>query len=257
MTNDEMKPTIRPFTEKPLTAWCELLRSSPDAEERYRALQAITVLADPAESVHWLRSGLDDLDSAVRAGAARWLASRVELTPRPGSAEDWNRIAERWAQLLSDDDPDVRFESARGVMQIDPANAAAVRVLAELLSDPETQPAMVAAILKVYRTIDRKNAIPTPEWLRWLRHDQSALREEAVRTLAHWGAGSPNLAQDLVPLLDDEDPFVREEAAKSLGAIGVSSPDIIAAWETATSDDDEIVAAAATASLRDQKARST
>jgi HEAT repeat protein len=245
-----MKPALKPFAEKPLAAWLELFRSSPNAEERYRALQAVASLAKPDESIGWLQMGLDDADSAVRAGSARLLASRIELTPRPASAEEWKSVAERWAPLLNDDDPDVRFESACGLVELDPANTSAATVLAELLVDAETQPAMLAAILKTYRVIDPQALKSTPPWTRLLQHEQSIVREEAARTLGHWGSASSNLVQELVPQLEDEEPFVREEAAKALGAIGIAAPNIMAALETATTDEDEIVAETAKASLQ-------
>lgn len=245
-----MKPAIKLFAEKPLPAWLELFRSSPSAEERYRALQAMASLAKPDEAIGWLRTGLDDADSAVRAGSARLLASRIEAMPRSGSADEWNSIAERWNSLLSDDDPDVRFESARGLIQLDPANRSAATVLAELLDDADTQPAMLAAILKTYRAIDPQALKSSPPWARLLQHEQSIVREEAARTLGHWGATSSNVVQELIPLLEDEEPFVREETAKALGAIGVAASNIIATLETATGDEDEIVAETAKTSLQ-------
>lgn len=248
-----MKPAIKPFAEKPLAAWLELFRLSPNAEERYRALQAVASLAKPDESIGWLRTGLDDADSAVRAGSARLLASRIELTPRPESADEWKSVAERWAALLNDDDPDVRFESACGLVRLDPANTSAATLLAELLDDADTQPAMLAAILKTFCAIDPRALNSTPPWTRLLQHEQSAVREEAVRTLGQWGVASSNLVQELIPLLDDEEPFVREEAAKALGAIGVGAPNIIAALETATGDEDEIVAEVVKTSLQKLK----
>lgn len=251
-----MKKSIIPFSERPLPEWTELFRSSLNAEERYRALQAITTLADPAEAIRFVKDGLNDSDSAVRAGVARWLASRAESQTWPGSEAEWTSIAARWMQLLGDDDPDVCFESARGLVQLNPADIAAANVLARLLDDLDTQPAMLPAILKAYRAIDRAASLPDPPWNRLLHHEQAAVREETIRTLASRSAGSASVAEQLLPLLDDEEPFVREEAAKALGTIRVASPSIIAALQSATSDDDEVVATAARSSLQQLKERS-
>lgn len=239
----------KPFDEKPLAAWCEQFRSSPAAEERYRALQAIVALAGVEDAIGWLTPGLLDAEASIRAGAARWLASQAELSPRPGSDAAWQTIRSRWQALLADDDPDVRFEAARGLILLDAEGNDAACKLSELLHDDETQPVMLAAILELYRRIE-PSAVAPPAWSRFLQHEQSAVREAAARALGPWAAGSEQLARDLLPLLDDEDPFVREEAARALGVIGVSSAEILAALSASVSDEDDVVAAAARAALQ-------
>jgi HEAT repeat protein len=154
-------------------------------------------------------------------------------------------VIARWGALLDDVDPDVRFESASGLIQINPANKTGIAVLASFLDDLETQPVMLAAILKAYRQIDPAALNSSPSWTRLLQHEQAVVREETARTLGHWGSRSANVAAELLPLLDDEEPFVREEAAKSLERIGVSTPEILAALQAAAGDEDEIVAGTA------------
>jgi HEAT repeat protein len=245
MIKDETKLN-KPFAEKPLDAWREQFGSSPDVEERYRALQAIAVLASAEQAIGWLTPGLSDAEASIRAGAARWLATQAGASPRAGGESEWQTIRGRWQTLLADDDPDVRFEAARGLILGKAEGRDSVRVLSDLLHDDQTQPVMLAAILNLFRQIPAGEV--RPAWSRFLSHEQSAVREAAARALGSWGAGSAESASALLPLLDDEDPFVREEAAQSLGVIGVSSAEILAALASAANDEDDVVAAAARAS---------
>lgn len=233
-----------------LDNWVHLLRSSPLAEERYRALQGVIAAADAGVAVLVVRPALDDADSAVRAGAARWLAALAQKNPRPGNDTDWQSIGGRWEQLLADADPDVRFEAARGLISLNRSRPAAVRVLMDLLEDLETQPIMLAAILKIFAQVAAEELPRLPEWTRFLQHAQSEVREQGVRTLGAWGIGSAASVPNLLPLLNDEEPFVREEAALALGQIGLVTAEIISGLDAASCDEDEIVAAAARQSLR-------
>lgn len=227
----------------------EQFHSAAGFEDRYRALLAVIRLATADQCVAVLRRGLDDADSVVRAGAARWLGMQAAASPRPGSNDDWTGIAARWQDLLTDADPDVRFESARGLVQLDPADLAAATGLAEFLHDLETPPPMLAATLKTFTQIRPHPSITAPPWSRFLLQEHAGVREAAAQALATWGAGSAELAGELLPLLDDEEPFVREEAARTLGVLGVTTPEILLALESAAQDEDEVAAQAARASL--------
>lgn len=238
------------MTEPSLAAWLTQFRSSPQFEDRYRALQAVIRQLPAEQAVTVVRHGLDDDDSVVRAGSARWLATQASQTPRPGDEDIWTSIAARWLTLLEDPDPDVRFESARGLIPLNTGHPSAAATLSELLEDDDAQPMMLAAVLQLFSSIRPDAGIPVPAWTRFLHHEQSAVREAAARSLGCWGTGSLELARELALLLDDEEPFVREEAARSLGTMQISSPEVIAALATAANDDDAFVAEAARQSLQ-------
>jgi len=237
------------FAHRPLFDWQHDFRTSADAEVRYRAIQAIAALGGEEESLNWLRQGLDDGDSAIRASAARQLLPRAGAGQRLEQEQIWASIRIRWEQLLSDDDPDVRFESARGLLRLDPACQAATITLLMLLDDDETQPPMLAAILRALTEVTPADVAVAPRWPRYLEHPQAEVREQAARALGTWGRQSVELATNLILLLDDEEPFVREEAARSFGHLGVSSSEILAALTMAADDEDELVATVAKASL--------
>lgn len=238
------------MTDKSPATWLTEFRSVPQFEDRYRALQAIIRLLPPDEAVAAVRHGLDDGDSAIRAGSARWLAAQASQESRPKDETIWKSIAARWHELLTDADPDVRFESARGLICLNAAKQAAADTLSELLREYEAQPAMVAEVLRLFSSIPSNVGIPAPAWPAFLNHDQAAVREAAARTLGRWGVRSQELARALVLLLDDEEPFVREEAARSLGMIQVATPDVMTALHTAANDEDQVVAKVAKQSLR-------
>jgi HEAT repeat protein len=249
MTNSMSLPHS-PFADRPLSDWLQLLSTSRDAEERYRALQAVTSLGQPGETVGAVIRGLDDADSAVRAGAARWLARQAQQSPRPGTDADWRMIQSRWEKLLIDDDPDVRFESARGLLAISADPAPARAILMDFLRDPETQPVMQVAILKTLSRLGADLSAEAGPWPILLQSDQAEVREEAAKTVGVCCiASAGELAPGLIPLLDDEEPLVREEAARALGRLQIATTEVLTALEAAGVDEDALVAEAAQQSL--------
>jgi HEAT repeat protein len=241
-----MSTPDRRFADRSLAEWRELFQTSPDPDERYRALQAIVALSDPAASFPILLRAIQDADSALRAGAARRLAQWAALSEIPGTNQDWTAVLLRWRELLRDDDPDVRFESAAGILALEPRDSAALHVVIDLLRDPETQPAMLAAILKIVARGDVPADIP---WPQLLHHDQAEVREAAARAAGGVAQNAAEFARSLAELLDDEEPFVREEAAVALGRLGISSDAVKASLQTACRDDDPVVADAARRTL--------
>lgn len=246
-----MPDAIHRFADHPLPVWLQRFQSSPNAEERYRALQAVISLSQPEDAVGWLWKGLNDADSAVRAGTAHWLAAQAGKSPRPGTSEQWATIQSRWQQLLNDDDPDVRWESARGLLLLNADVKPATAVLLQFLSDDDTQPVMLAAILQILGQAAGTLADQPLPWERLLHHPQTEVREQAARTIGLCGtAAVQEETPHLIPLLDDDEPFVREEAARALGRIGVALPAILSALEAAMTDEDPIVAETAGESLQ-------
>lgn len=245
-----------PFAGRPLSAWLQVLSTGSDAEERYRALQAVIALGREDEVVGLIRQGLDDADSAVRAGAARWLARSAEKSSRPGAPDDWKSIQSVWEKLLKDDDPDVRFESARGLLALTPDHAAALAVVLEFLRDPETQPVMQVSILKTLSQAGMRLSADSAPWLPLLQAGQAEVRETAARTVGHCGvAAAGEFSSALIALLNDEEPFVREEAARALGNSPTAPEEMLTALEAAANDEDTLVAEAAQASLTALRSR--
>jgi HEAT repeat protein len=245
-----MPDSLRRFATRSLAEWQELFRASPRPDERYLALQAIVALSSADAAIGWLLRALDDADSGVQAGAARRLAQWAVAAQRPGTDDEWTAVERRWTELLTHDDPDVRFEAAQGIMQRAPDDAAARTVLLEFLNDADTQPAMLAAIL---RSLIRGSATPPAGVVPWgslLHHAQPDVREQAIRAVVAWGQGAPHLAAELITLLDDEEPFVREEAAAALGDLGIHTDAVRSALEGAAEDEDPLVAEAARRALQ-------
>lgn len=238
------------MTKSSITEVLTQFRSATSFEDRYRALQVLTRQLPAEEAVAVVRNGLDDSDSTVRAGASRWLAAQAGQTPRLGPAEVWQSIVQLWQTLLADADPDVRFEAARGLIRLNSDCQPAQAALQSLLEDQESQPVMLAAILNLFCSIPAVDGIASSNLLKFLGHEQAAVRESAARFVGHCRIPSTELARELLLLLEDEEPFVREEAAKSLGNLQVATDEVIAALQTATRDEDSVVAESARHSLQ-------
>ncbi|MFO0918558.1 MAG: HEAT repeat domain-containing protein, partial [Planctomycetaceae bacterium] len=219
-------------------------------------LQALISLGEPNDVVRLIRLGLHDADSAVRAGVSRWLARQATGAPRPGTEDDWRAIQPAWDKLLGDDDPDVRFESARGLLALSTDHDAAREILLEFLRDPETQPAMQVSILKTLSHLGARLPAEAGPWRQLLQSDQAEVREEAAKAVGICVlASTSDLASPLFVLLNDEEPLVREEAARALGRSPVASAEILTALEAAVQDDDSLVAETAQSSLAALRSR--
>lgn len=228
-----------------MTDWLRKWQSDPNAEERYRALQQLTAANPTAHTVTEITRGLHDPDSAIRAGTVRWLAGLISRASRPGTAENWQAIQSAWGRLLGDPDPDVRFESARGLIYFSVDVAAAAAVLMTLLAEADTQPVMRAEILRTLLKVPQAAVVASPDWPALFQHAQSEVREQAAALAGVWEPGNAERAAQLLPLVDDEDSFVREEAVRALGRIGVTSPELRAVLDGAIQDEDDVVARAA------------
>lgn len=239
-----------PFPNRSLAEWIKIFQESTGADERYHAMLAINRLGGFADAVPICRQGLRDLDSGVRARAARQLGDRAKLGMSSGEEEIWSAVADELIEKLTDEDPDVRFEAARAAGVIKPQAAQARDVLMEFLADPETQPLMVAAVLGVLaERSDIEEGSLIPQLRNLLGHAQAEVRENASYMVCRMAEGSRALVSELVTALDDDEPVVRENAAIGLGRAGVNRPQVLSALSTARQDDDEGVAAAARAAL--------
>ncbi|WP_010586857.1 HEAT repeat domain-containing protein [Schlesneria paludicola] len=235
-----------PFSNQSVSEWTVQLQQSPAAEDRLRALQAISLLAQTDETNRIAHNALDDADSMVRAMAARLLG-------REG-IETSNETQAKLVNLLGDDDPDVQFESARTLIRKKSSRAElAFPSLFARLDEAETPALMLAAVISTLteadldqQTIEREFR---PRVTAWLEHDRGEVREAVASAFAKWPAMSVQCVDRLIPLLEDSEPVVREKIAIALGQSGIKSDLILAGLETARMDEDSEVARVASEAL--------
>ena len=229
-----------PFEALSLPEWIVQLQQAANPEHRYRALQAVAFLTEPAEAGRWQLNALGDTDSSVRALAGRLLGKSGPLVD-----------AAPLQQALADADPDVRFEVARTLVRwrVEPSGPA-IAALVQLLDEAETQPLMTAAIVESLRSIPTGLDELTARLATLLVSEQAEVREEASAACLALGPAAAPFLDQLIVLADDEEPLVREQAAQTLGLLGVKTPAVLEALQAAAADEDELVAAAASASLQ-------
>lgn len=245
-----MPRIVSPFANRPLTAWIEDLQHSQMADDRYRALLAVNSLGTAQDAVRWCAHLLNDADSSVRALAVKQLGERKRASETADQDISWAEIGAALVTRLNDDDPDVRFETARALGAINPQVTEAGRVLLALLDDEGTQPLMVAVVISALaEREDIESADLVPRLRALIVHPQAEVRENTTAIIAKLGSGASGLTSELIVALEDDEPIVRENAAVALGQAGVKSAEVIAALQTATQDEDEVVATMAKASI--------
>lgn len=242
-----MTEISKPFVNTPVADWIRQLQQATSADDRLRALQAIGLLGVKEETAQWAAHALHDADSSVRALAAKQLGTTTAtLTPDAES---------QLATLLSDEDPDVRFESARTILKKEtPNQTQAVSLLLSFLDEDETQPLMVAAIINQLVGTKALDQIAETELLprlkRRLNDERGEVREAVATALARWPSLCPSIMDQVLPLLDDSEPLVREKIAEAIGHAGIANDVIRQALSTAAQDEDSEVARVATESLQ-------
>ncbi len=240
-----MAPFTLPFSDRPLSAWIEELQHAESSDDRYRALLAVNALGESLDAMQWCRHSLDDVDSGVRAMAAKQLG---EWKRRALECEMWLEVGAELAERLNDPDPDVRFEAARAVGRVNPQLTLAHDILISMLDDEGTQPLMTAVIVSALGERQDSDAdAMIPRYRKMLRHSQAEVRENVSAVVAGLGLTAAGLVVELVAALNDDEPIVRENAAVALGGSGVNTPQVLAALSTTTRDEDEGVAVAARA----------
>ena len=240
-----MAPIALPFSDRPLSGWIEELQQSESAENRYRALLAVNAASKPLDAVRWCRLSLGDLDSGVRALAAKQLG---EWKRRALECEAWTEVGAELADRLNDPDPDVRFEAARALGRVNPQLTSARDILVSMLDDEETLPLMTAVVVSALgERQDSEASALIPRFQKLLEHSQAEVRENVSAVVAGLGLAAAGLVTELIAALEDDEPIVRENAAIALGEAGVDSQQVLAAISMAIRDEDEGVAAAARA----------
>lgn len=235
-----------PFSNRPLSDWISQLQQASDPEQRLNALQAIGLLAAPADQMRWAGASLGDSDATVRALAAKSLGS----VQSPLSEE----MERQLVSLLTDNDPDVRFESARALIRRKSVQAGqSVAVLLAFLDEAETHALMIAAVINSLLAFEldaeTANAQLRPRLLKWLDHDRAEVREAVSTAFAKWPEMASSCRDRLLPLLDDSEPVVREKIAETFGLAGIASEEIRSALKVASEDEDAEVARVATEAL--------
>lgn len=236
-----------PFSNRTSAEWIQHFQNSAAAEERVVALQAIQSLGTPEEISRCAIDALADSDPSVRASAAKlFYTGKIPLT---------EPIVVQLERLLTDDDPDVRFEVARSLIRHQPSSAEnAAKVLCSFLDEPETHPLMVAAVVTALTEAKISDETVNRELeqrlFRLIDHERGEVREAVACAFAQWPRLTLVDIGRVLPLLDDTEPVVREKIAFALGESKLASEHIKLALQTATSDEDAEVARHATEALQ-------
>jgi HEAT repeat protein len=159
------------------------------------------------EDLPQLLTQLEDPDATVRAESADELR---DLGHKAGAAE------KSLTKLLDDKTPRVRFSSASALLCINKENKNAVQVLANGLTDPDSNVRRDAA-----KAAGRSGpgAAPLIDNLALLlKDDNEPTRVSALQAIALLGPIAASAAPAVVPLLDDSNTCI--EAADALGRIG-------------------------------------
>ena len=236
----------QPYSQRSLDEWITDVQRAELAEDRLRALQAVGFLAKKEETARWAAHSLKDPDATIRALAAKLLAD-------PEIVHLVNPAAEL-VSLLSDPDPDVRFESARTLIKRKSVeNGRAVPILLSFLDEPETHPLMVAAIVNLLVEAGSLPGLTETELLPRLRQrlaeERGEIREAVATAFAKWPKMCQTTADELLPLLDDSEPVVREKIAEAFGQSEIDNEKIRAALQIASHDEDSEVARVAVQAL--------
>ena len=218
----------RPRDPAAMLALAEAAREDAFRGVRERAVQRFVALlgADSIEAggvrdaaLAAVRGALADGDARVRVAAARGLAhfpsaERVRLAQRAlADSSRFVRVAA--VQSLASADPDAALPIVRRMLETeswrDVERAGALAALGEL-QGRESWALLVEHLGPAHSRAARRTAIAALTGRARSMPVDPAGREPAT-SLAEW----------LVPLLEDRDPFVRQDAARALGRLGVGS----------------------------------
>lgn len=235
-----------PFSELSTAEWIKQLQQATTPESRLRALQAVGYLSNADDAAHTSAQVLQDSDPTVRALAAKLTGgSKAAVATETES---------QLVSLLSDEDPDVRYESAKSLIRLkSPQASKAVDGLFAFLDEPETHPLMQAAVINALVQADlnaeQANQQVGPRLEKLIEQERAELREAVADAFAKWPTMGTACWERLLPLLDDAEPVVREKMALMFGQLGIDRPEIRSALETAAQDEDSEVARVAQESL--------
>jgi HEAT repeat protein len=227
---DALGPMRDSMAVEPLSG----LLADDDADVRRAAVRALAARGG-VRVVEPLIAALDDRDQGVRAAAAAAVYRRLMTDPdqdaRRETASILGRLraadaVEPLVKSIMDADEGVRVASIKALGAI--GDMAAVGPLIVVLAHEQVRARQTGrSSLAVERAAGQaldllcdERALDALEEM--VRHDDSEVREIAVRRLAK--LGTPAVAESLAATLDDPDPVIRRSAARGLAEIAYLPP---------------------------------
>jgi HEAT repeat protein len=232
------------YADVPVSEWRRRFDSAATLEERYRAFTALSTLLSAQEFLRLAIATLSDRVGDLRAAAAHGIAGRLERLS-VSVADLGDDLQTKLHAGLQDPDPDVRLGILRALAAGPGFDAAAERVLDDLIVAADGQPPALVSLADLCRRIPGAAVRHLDELRQWLLADLAELREAASGALLTTGPAISTALPELLIAIDDEEPLVREQAAHGLGMCQPISDDIRRALELATQDEDPGVAQAA------------
>ena len=227
---DALGPMRDPMAVEPLAA----LLHDDDFDVRRAAVRALAARGGGLV-VEPLIAALDDRDQGVRSAAATAVFRRLMTDPdqdaRRETAAALGRIratdaVEPLIKSIMDADEGVRLASIKALGAIGNVTAVPPLIVAlahEQLRAKSTGRSSLAVERAATQALD---ALCTDRAIEALetagRHDEAAVREIAIRRLAH--LGTPAVTDALAASLDDPDAVIRRTSARGLAEIGWQPP---------------------------------
>jgi hypothetical protein len=188
--------------------------SSRDVHIRLAAIDALEMLGEKAlPAVPGLIRTLADCDVFVRWAAARTIGKMVPEPDRP-VPDVLVAAVPALAQLLCDEDLDLRLTVLTALGRFGPAGRDAVPALAQAVTKGDTE-GRVGAI-EALSGIGTDSALAIPQVIQALADQDARLRLAAARFLGLFGPAAASAADPLRALLNDPDPEVRRAASDAL-----------------------------------------
>lgn len=177
------------------------------ANRSYSEARAVSAAALRGESLRMLGRLLNDRSSVVRGAAAAALAAfRIDPVATAGLVRASN-----------DDDPLVRFNAARSLLEINgPNDPTATRTLLALVADPDAGPIRGSALEALKQSRSEVQDQASAALIGLLSHDDPAVVAEAIACIPHTGARARAAVPRLESLLDADEVHVRAAAGMAI-----------------------------------------
>ena len=155
-------------------------------------------------------------------------------------------------ELLSNDNPEIREQSARSLGDIKPSLHSSIPKLLETLNNDQEikvrQAAAISlgkigavgeqAIISICSSLESKDQLQIssafqaiksigpiadcaiPKLIKIISRDDSIIREEAIKTIGIFGKDAAGVVPDLIKIIDDRNLYIMSSTIRSLGDIG-------------------------------------